>query len=539
MVVRDEKFASSKRNRAGEYARTHSRGELESEVREIFRAQRRWGNVRAGSDLEDRYVGIAFHQRPLQDSESRVGFCPFETDERRCSRYAPSFERFRFLSKLNVVRLVDGGGNLRRLTAEERREAFTGFGLSAKSLSWNALAKKIGQSSGTVFEGVNEERAKKDVVRSSGCAAGTKTLCDALGPGGWALVDSTPARFDAVASVVSFREDLDRIEEGLVPLLKDLDSRYLDRLLGAVRAGTFGFFKGAGHVSSKAARAILPHLQEGQVYSQACASAGYAHWRSRRVGIEDLGSPVVQRSLREAVKQVETLVHTVGVRPGRIVVELAREVGKSSEERGKIERGMDRLSHGERTPSGRAERAARSSGTPERREPAALRALERAERPVHLHGRFHRSRRSPLVERRGGSCPSSEPQPRPRVRQRGPLPRGCESGEGGPDALGVEGARPGLVGRVRGAGRDPRDQGPEEAEPSDPRFCGPCGRVRSAQPQRHPVCLRSWARCAISTRTRTSRILQATGISRARRGACLRVRGPSRLFCAEPGACPI
>ena len=74
-----------------------------------------------------------------------------------------------------------------------------------------------------------------------GCAAGTKTLCEALGPDGWALVDSNPARFDAVASVVSFREDLDRIEEGLVPLLKDLDSRYLDRLLGAVRAGTFGF----------------------------------------------------------------------------------------------------------------------------------------------------------------------------------------------------------------------------------------------------------------------------------------------------------
>ena len=53
MVVRDEKFASSKRNKAGEYARTHSRAALASEVREIFRAQRRWGNVRAGSDLEN------------------------------------------------------------------------------------------------------------------------------------------------------------------------------------------------------------------------------------------------------------------------------------------------------------------------------------------------------------------------------------------------------------------------------------------------------------------------------------------------------
>ena len=44
-LVHDEKFESSKRNKAGEYARTHSRGELESEVRDSAHTGRA-GNLR-------------------------------------------------------------------------------------------------------------------------------------------------------------------------------------------------------------------------------------------------------------------------------------------------------------------------------------------------------------------------------------------------------------------------------------------------------------------------------------------------------------
>src|SRR3546814_8467433 len=87
---------------------------------------------------------------------------------------------------------------------------------------------------------------------------------------------------------------------------------------------------------------MLPHLLDGHVYSEACALAGYDHTQSRRIGIEDIRNPVVRRSLREVVKQVETLIHHFGARPGRIIVELARKVGKSAEERDKMTKGIDK-----------------------------------------------------------------------------------------------------------------------------------------------------------------------------------------------------
>ena len=340
MVAKDEKFCHNKRNREGAYSHTHERGDLEREVRGIFRDQRRLRNARATAELEERYIKIAFHQIPLQDSEHLVGMCPFEPEERRAAHHAPSFEKFRFLAKLNTVRLRRPDGAPRRLTQEELRAAVGDFGRSGKSVTWNALAKKIGQSAGTAFDGVDEKRAKADVARSSGCAAGTKALNDALGPAGLNALGDRPELLDAIAAVIAFREDLVNIEDGLRQL-DGLAPVICDALMEAVRAGCFGAFKRAGHISARAARTVLPHLLDGMVYSDACAAVGYDHTQTRRVGIEDIRNAVVQRSLREAIKQVETLIHEFGARPGRIIVELARDVGKSAQERDEIKTGLD------------------------------------------------------------------------------------------------------------------------------------------------------------------------------------------------------
>jgi len=342
MVAKDAKFRDRKRNKGGEYTHTHARDDLESEVRTIFAAQWRLGNAKATADLQNRYIDIAFHQRPLQDSEHLVGMCPFEPAERRSPRHAPSFEKFRFLAKLNTVKVRTADGALRRLTREELGKAVDDFGVASKSISWNALAKKIGLPKGVFFDGIDEKKAKTDVAASGGSAAGIKTLHDALGSTGWSAVGETPALLDAVATVIAFREDVASIEQTLGGL-NGLNPRDLGALMDGVRCGDFGAFKGAGHISHKAARNVLPHLLEGMVYSEACAAAaGYDHTQMRKIGIGDIRNPVVQRSLREAVKQVETLVHHFGARPGRIVVELARDVGKSAEERGEITRGFNK-----------------------------------------------------------------------------------------------------------------------------------------------------------------------------------------------------
>ena len=107
MLWRDERFRDRRgelppvfrgRNRDGDYSRTVLRADLEAEVRTLFAAQRRFGNRPATEDLQQRLAETAFAQRPLRDSEDRVGTCPFEPGERRTARRGYSFERFRLLS---------------------------------------------------------------------------------------------------------------------------------------------------------------------------------------------------------------------------------------------------------------------------------------------------------------------------------------------------------------------------------------------------------------------------------------------------------
>lgn len=338
---KDDKSNKSKRNKDGEYTHTLARDDIRQEVAMLFAAQRKLGNSNAKASLEERYSSIAFYQRPMQDSEGLIGMCPFEPDERRSPRHAPSFERFRFLAKLNIVKVREPDGSLRRLTREELQLALADFGVGSKSVTWNALVNKIGLAKGAFFDGIGDEQAKRDLAASKGCAAGSKTLYDALGPTGWSALRDKPALLDSVATIISFREDFDRIEEGL-QALPDLEAPLLGAIINSLRRGDFGAFKGAGHISSKAARNILPHLLQGKVYSKACEAAGYDHTQTRKIEIDDIKNPVVQRSLREAIKQIETLIHHFKARPGRIVVELARDVGKSADERDSISKGIER-----------------------------------------------------------------------------------------------------------------------------------------------------------------------------------------------------
>ena len=118
MIANDPKFADRKRNRDKDYSHTAKRSDLEDEVRAIFRAQLRLGSATATERLLRSFMDAAFFQRPLQDSEDKVGECPFEPGQKRAARRAPSFELFRFLSRLANLRLNVGRAE-RALTVEE------------------------------------------------------------------------------------------------------------------------------------------------------------------------------------------------------------------------------------------------------------------------------------------------------------------------------------------------------------------------------------------------------------------------------------
>ena len=340
MFACDERFAEKKRNRDGDYTHTIKRSLHEAEVRKLFEAQAGFGASFATPELEERYGQIAFHQRPLQDSETLLGDCPFEPGEKRASAVAYSFERFRFLSKLVHSRVDDGSTAGRTLTAEELTAAVQGFGATSKTISWKKLKTLIGLPRNARFVGVADDMEGRDAARASkGAAYGSNTLYRALGEAAWQSLIKTPETLDAIAHVLTFREDVDRIRTGLEDL--DLDPLIHDALMQAVEEGAFASFSKVGHISTAAARNILPHLNAGFVYSEACAAAGYDHSVQIQEDLEALNNPVAKRAILQTLKQVNALVRTHGARPQRIHVELGREVGKGPEERGRIKKGID------------------------------------------------------------------------------------------------------------------------------------------------------------------------------------------------------
>ena len=136
--------------------------------------------------------------------------------------------------------------------------------------------------------------------------------------------------------------------EKLIDRIKDLcrvEKEY------AVELANISFQDDYGSLSAKAINKILPYLKGGNDYSEACAYAGYRHSKASLSKEEleskelkdqldilpkgSLRNPVVEKILNQMVNVVNELIKAYG-RPDEIRVELARELKKNADERGRM-----------------------------------------------------------------------------------------------------------------------------------------------------------------------------------------------------------
>lgn len=111
---------------------------------------------------------------------------------------------------------------------------------------------------------------------------------------------------------------------------------------------------GYGNKSHKVIRRILPYLQEGIQYSDACELAGFSHCDSLTtsqnearilldkllpINKNELRQPVVEKILNQMINLINQLIEEYG-RPDEIRVELARELKQSQDERNSTEKNM-------------------------------------------------------------------------------------------------------------------------------------------------------------------------------------------------------
>lgn len=337
MFATDPAFNDRKRNRDGNFDRSIMRADHEHEVHAIFVAQRRLGNKLATEDLETAFAHAAFWQRPLQDSENLLAPCPFEPSEKRTARRCYSFEMFRLLSRLRTLPLSTGGTEW-NLSAEQIGLVAADFG-QTKGITYKSLRKTLDLDPRTRFVGITDKDESKDCVARSGVAApGTYALRQIVGEAGWRGLMSRPEQRDRIAEVITFREDPGSIRLGLEQA--DVEPLLVDAIMDGVTNGKLSDFTGAGHISAKAARALLPGLARGLVYSEACEEVGYNHAEQQVVEIKDIRNPVARKALTEMWKQVRAIIREHGL-PDAIHIELARDIGKGVEERDKITKGIE------------------------------------------------------------------------------------------------------------------------------------------------------------------------------------------------------
>ena len=357
-----------KRNKDGNYTSMILRDDLLEEIRTVFESQRRYGNPHASAAIEEEYLTILNQQKAMQDPIKLLGNCPFLPSEKRTTSFAPSFELSRALQRLNNITLLHPDGSKHLLSGHILAAGgyalfVAGFG-KTKAISWAALRKLWNIPEAVDFQDVREGARKtaKDKAPASkpalekedfcnrsskrGCAEGSHRLRNAVGEDSWAnALETGFHELDQIAFSLAFYEVVEDADSpftilgslataGIARSLVDLVSEDLNG-----ERPTLHEFKGACGVSSEVSRRLIPHLVLGLTYDKAMAAAGFNH-TDTSFPFKDITNPVASTVIREVMKQVVNLIDEAGALPGRIFIELGRDLGKSIDERNEMDRGI-------------------------------------------------------------------------------------------------------------------------------------------------------------------------------------------------------
>ncbi len=343
MAWKDPEFREHIRNRRSSYRHTFLRKNIEDEISTIFLRQRELGSSICGKDFEKKYKDIWGRQRPFSDHatiEKMVGKCTFEPDEKRGPKASATFERFQMLEKINRLK-IGRNWDKRELTTEERHECIRAA-LELNRVSYTQLRKRLNLDSEDTFNLVNYSRSKgvdgsENVVFLELKYFHTlkKAVQKRLGKEKWTEIEADEELMNTIGYGVTFM----KTDEELIEFLKGegISKEWIDVALDIPPK-----FSGVGHLSLKAMRKIIPYLEAGENYTEACKLAGYENKAADKksmklppIPADEIRNPVVIRALSQARKVVNAVISRYGS-PCAIHVEMAREMTLSYADRMKL-----------------------------------------------------------------------------------------------------------------------------------------------------------------------------------------------------------
>lgn len=358
MFDKDEKFSDHKRNKGGSYEFTVARSMLVDEIKLLFEKQRDFGSAFAEKDAEEEYIDLFSAQRnfdegPGGDSpyggnqiEKMIGECTFEDGEKRAPKASYAFMATNLWQKINQIRIIEKGTE-RPLTAEEAGK-IDEKAWKKGAMTYKDIRSEISLGDEAYFKGLaykwtetdkeeTESKVKFSLVKEYHTL---RKVLDKVEKN--RILQLSHDDIDSIAYIFSVYKNDDKIREALEGT--DLDSKDIDVLIEHL--GTFSKF---GHLSLKACYKILPYLEQGMVYSDACTAAGYDFKKSAQGSIADIPNPVVKRAISQTMKVLKAIKQKYGCPPVEIHIEMARELAKSFDERQKMTKSIEEnQSHNER-----------------------------------------------------------------------------------------------------------------------------------------------------------------------------------------------
>ena len=357
MLLKDPRFADHKRNKGGEYIATVSRNQMEEEVRLLFAVQRSLGASFATQELEEAYLNILLSQRSFDEGpggdspyggnqiEKMIGRCTFHPDQPRAARATYSFEYFSLLEKINHIRIQQNGASV--ALDSQQRELLIALAHNTDNLDYFRIRKALSLPENARFNMVRyqaEDPLACEKKTKLGCMKAYHQMRKTFDKIHKGLIHTVSIEHrNAIATALTLYKTSAKIRAYLK------EAQVPDLLIDA--AEDVGSFSKTGHLSVTACNAIIPHLEKGFNYSDACAAAGYqfkGHDGNSRSELlhptesdyEDLTSPVVRRSISQTVKVINAIIRRQGKSPMFINVELAREMAKNFSDRKKAEKDM-------------------------------------------------------------------------------------------------------------------------------------------------------------------------------------------------------
>ena len=304
-----------------------SRDMYENEFDALWNAQRVYHPEILTDPVRTRIHKTIFFQRPLKTQKSLVGKCSFEPSRKRCSWARPVAQRFRTLQDINHLTVRNPiSRHYRPLTQAEKDQLANRLETQA-TMTWNRVRRLLGLHEGETFN-LEEGGSKKHLIGNHTLAA-----INNAAPGLWERLDETQRE--------AFLEDLFSIlkEE---TLLKRLTGHWGLCHEHANALATVEFQPGYANLSLKAIRKILPHLENGLNYHDACQAAGYLRDDQRPVTVTerlpappDIRNPVVSRALHQVRRVVNAIIRRHG-KPDEIHVELARDLKLTKKQKDRL-----------------------------------------------------------------------------------------------------------------------------------------------------------------------------------------------------------